>query len=1115
MAVRDAAVPAIPGGPVPGETEYCLLGPLVVRRGGVVVPVPPGKQRALLAALLLRAGHRLDIAELTEALWGSQPPPSARVSLQNYVRRLRQTLEDGGGPVVVTQPGGYLIHVGPGALDVDRFESLLTAGRAAARAGAWAEAARDLGAALALWRGEPLADVVSDALTAREVPRLAELRLLAAETRIDAELHLGRPAEAIAELRQLTAAHPLRERLHALLMIALHRDGQRSGALAAYQAARSVLVGELGVEPGPELRRVQQQVLAGGSVLVGGPVLAGEPRPDPAGPEVGPEAGPLSRPAPGVRCSLPPDAAAFTGRDSELGHITAVVAEAVPTGGVVAIRAIGGMPGVGKTALAVHAAYLLRDRFPDRQLFIDLHAHTPGRDPLAPEAALAALLAAAGADPRFLPADLEGRAVMWRDRMAGQRALLVLDNAASSAQVTPLLPGGNDCLVLVSSRRHLADLPGAVVPVLLETLPPGQAREMFLRLAPRAAAGPAGSIAELARLAGFLPLAISLLARVYNRHPSWSLADLAAETRARLLTLTAENHSVAAAFEVSWRHLDAGQQDFFRRLVLHPGTAFDAYAAAALAGIPLAEAAGRLDTLHGEGLLTETGYRRYGMHDLIRRYAADRADAGQAADRDQAVGRLLDYYQRTAAVAGSLIARQDPSRPAPAPPEAPRAAMPDLPDSPRALAWLRAERASLLACLDHAARTGQQARLVALTPGVGALLRRDGPWTDAVTRHAAAVSAARHLGDRPGQADALHTLGIARRLTGDFPAATAALDEALGIFADLGDRRGRAGALRDLAVVRYSTSDNPGAARALGEALGILADLGDRHGQARVLYVLGDVRRMAGDYQGAARVLEEALAIFGDLGDQRGRAGALGYLGGIRRMTGDYQGAARVLEEALAIFGDLGERPDQASILLSLGATRQAAGDSPGAARALEDGLGIYRDLGSRLGQAIALGYLGPVRRVIGDYPGADRALGEALRIFRDLGDRGAQAEVQNELGALHQARGEAGLARNCHQQALDLARGVGGPWSEAHALAGLGRCALAAGDADGAAAGLRQAREIFERLGAAEAVGVAAELDALTRTGSAESPRYVPQVSQLVNGMAKSGASSRACPGS
>jgi tetratricopeptide (TPR) repeat protein len=490
-----------------------------------------------------------------------------------------------------------------------------------------------------------------------------------------------------------------------------------------------------------------------------------------------------------VRYSLPPDAAAFTGRGEELSQVTAAVAAAAGTGGVVAVRAIGGMPGAGKTALAVHAAHVLREEFPDRQLFIDLHAHTPGREPVRPEDALAALLAAAGADPRFLPGDLDGRAAMWRDKMAGQRALLVLDNAAGTGQVAPLLPGSGGCLVLVTSRRHLGDLPGAVTPVLLDVLPPQQAQEMFIRLASRAAGSP-DQAAEVVRLAGFLPLAISLLARLFARHPAWTLAGLAAETRASLLTLTAENHSITAAFEVSYRHLDPARQRFFRLLGLHPGTSTDGYAAAALAGTSATEAAGLLDGLHGEGLLTETGHRRYGMHDLLRRYARDHAAAAPAQDAQRALERLLDYYQHTAARAEARLARQ--TRPGP-PPAAPAGlpAAPDLDDDGQALAWARADRASLLACLDHAAAAGQHARVIALTAGLAGLLRRDGPWADAITRHAAAAQAAQRLGDRLGQAGALNDLGVVRWLTGDYPAAAQVLEQALGIYRDLGDRLGQ------------------------------------------------------------------------------------------------------------------------------------------------------------------------------------------------------------------------------------------------------------------------------------------------------------------------------------
>jgi len=799
--------------------------------------------------------------------------------------------------------------------------------------------------------------------------------------------------------------------------------------------------------------------------------------------QIGAEAGQAPPLVPvGVRYSLPPDAAAFTGRDGELDRITAAVVDEAAAGGVVAIHAIGGMPGVGKTALAVHAAHLLRARFADRQLFIDLHAHTPGHSPVPAGAALAGLLAAAGVDARYLPDDLDGRASLWRDRMVGQRVLLVLDNAASSGQVAPLLPGGEGCLVLVTSRRHLGDLPGSTVPLLLETLPTDEAQQMFLRLAPGAAASPVEPVAELVRLAGCLPLAISLLARVYARHPSWTLGDLAAETRAGMLTLAAENTSVAAAFGVSYRYLAPGLQRFFRRLGLHPGTAVDAYAAAALAGVSLEQAARRLDALHGEGLLTEAGYRRYGMHDLIRRYARDRAAAGPAAGRGQALERLLDYYQHTAALAEARLARQ--TRASPAPALAAPAAAPNLRDSARALAWARAERANLLACLDHASQTGQHARVVALTAAVAALLRQDGPWTDAITRHATAATAARHLGDQPGQANALTNLGDVRRLTGDYPGAAQALEEALGVYCDLGDRLGQANALNQLGIVRWATGDYPGATQALDEALGIFRGLGDRRGQAIALVHLGVVRLVTGDYPGAAQALAEALAISRDLGDRLGQANALTNLGIVRSQTGDYPDAAQALAEALAISRDLGDRRGQAIALTHLGIVRRLTGDYPGAAPALAEALAISRDLGDRRSEANALTELGAVRRLTGDYPGAAQALAEALAIFRDLGDRGGKAEVLNEAGALRRVRGDIGGARTCHRQALDLAREIGSSWDEAHALAGLGRCARAAGNLADAQAGLRQAQEIFQRIGAADAADITAELDSLARPG-------------------------------
>jgi tetratricopeptide (TPR) repeat protein/transcriptional regulator with XRE-family HTH domain len=741
--------------------------------------------------------------------------------------------------------------------------------------------------------------------------------------------------------------------------------------------------------------------------------------------------------------TLPRDIASFTGRRQELQELVDAAIGATDSGRMVGVHAIGGMAGIGKTAFAVHAAHRLADRFPGGQIFLPLHGHTPGQQPVDPAAALASLLLTIGVPAGQIPAGLEARTGLWRDRVAGRPLLLVLDDAADSEQVRPLLPGAGGSLVLITSRHRLSALEDART-ISLDTMPPEEAAGLLVRLALRpglTSADPA--VAEITRLCGYLPLAIGMLARQLCHHPAWSPAGRAAELAAavdRLELLATENVSVAAALDLSYADLSKDQQRLFRRLGLHLGTDIDSYAAAALDGADLEAARRGLEALYDQYLLTEPAQGRYRMHDLIREHGralANRLDPED--DRDQATGRLLDYYQHTAARADALIARQARHAQAPAAGSIP-AAVPALADREQSLAWARAERASLLAYLDDATAADQHARVIALTAGLAGLLRNDGPWAEAITRWVTAVQAARHLGDRAAEACALTYLGFVRRLTGEIPAAARDLAEALSIYRDLGDLLGEAEALTFLGSVRRLTGDYPAATRHLAEALSIYRDLGDRHGEADALTFLADVRRLTGDHPAAARDLADALRIYRDPGDRPGEAETLTFLGNVRRLTGDYPGAARDLQEAL----------------------------------------NIHRELGDRRGQANALTFLGSVRRLTGDYPGAAGDLEEALGIHRDISNRHGEVTALNEAGTLSRTLGDLAQAEAYHEQALDLARQIGSPLDEAHALAGLARCALAADHVTEAQDGLRQALVIFQRIGAAEVADVSGELAAL-----------------------------------
>jgi tetratricopeptide (TPR) repeat protein/transcriptional regulator with XRE-family HTH domain len=779
--------------------------------------------------------------------------------------------------------------------------------------------------------------------------------------------------------------------------------------------------------------------------------------------------------------ALPRDNTSFTGRQAELHELVDAAAGAADRAAVVGILSIGGMAGVGKTAFAVHVAHVLAPRFPDGQTFLPLHGHTPGQRPVDPADALASLLLTAGVPATQIPPGLASRTALWRDRLAGKQLLLVLDDAVGSEQVQPLLPSTPGSFVLITSRRHLTALEDARA-VSLDTLPPAEAAELLVRLATRPGLSPQdGPVTQLTRLCGYLPLAIGMLARQLHHHPAWSAGGLAAElaeARDRLELMATENVSVAAAFDLSYADLTAGQQHLFRCLGLHPGTDIDAYAAASLSGTGLAEARRGLMALYDQYLLTEPAYGRYRIHDLIREHARALAAASADGEQEAAAGRLLDYYAHTASAAGRHLPRRT-STPMPAPAGDPPALAPDLPARADAVAWFDAERLNLHASADHAAASDRPQHAVIIAAAMHSYLRRYGHWDQARKLHEAALRAARQAGDRAAEAGALTDLGDMQGMTEDYPAAVASLTQARDRYRDLGERLGEASALSHLGYAQYVSDDYPAATDSLSQALALYRRLADRPGEASVLSDLGAVQSLTDDYPAAVASLSRALALQRELGNPLGEASALNHLGAVQQAMGDYPAAVASLSRALALHRELGTRLGQANALNYLGAVQQAMGDYPAAAASLTQALGLYRSLGDRLGEAGALDDLGAVQSLSCDYAAATASITHALDLYTEIDNRPGQAEALNNLGELLLASDTAGGARARHEHALAIATEIGATSEEGRALEGIGRSHLREGDPAEAAAPLRRALAIYQRIGSPRVVRVQAMLDA------------------------------------
>ncbi len=648
-----------------------VLGPVTVWRDGREHAAGQPRQLAVLGVLATRANRVVSRGELIDAVWGDKPPASAEGSVYTYVSGLRRVLEPerprrdpdrarrAPSRMLISGGGGYLLRLGSGALDAEHLRRCLGVARGLRAAGDLGSAARTVDEALALWRGLPYAGVPGP-FAETERRRLTELRTTAVEERADLLLAQGQAAAAMPELAALAAAHPLRERATGLLMIALYRCGRQAEALRVFGETRRRLADELGVDPGSELTRIYQQLLAMDPALDGPTADVIEVPARPSAVPTGPAPIPAPDPAPvAAACpaQLPPEVAGFAGRAAQLRWLHGLLPEAGP------VALIAGTAGVGKTSLAIRFARQAASRFPDGQLYVNLRGFDPASAPVPPGTALSGFFDALGVPPRHVPVGLDAQSGLLRTLLDGKRVLLLLDNARDADQVRPMLPGSPGCLVLVTSRSQLTGLVVADGARLLPlgVLDAGEAASLLAGARPARVSAEPDAVAALVGRAAGLPLALSVTCARAASRPGALLRDLAAEladARDRLDALQTGDATtdLRAVFSWSVDKLSAPAARAFRLLSLHPGPDISAPAAASLIAAALPQARAALAELVRASLLTEDAAGRFGYHDLLRAYAAELSAAtDSAADRDAALRRILDHYLRTAQAAAARL----------------------------------------------------------------------------------------------------------------------------------------------------------------------------------------------------------------------------------------------------------------------------------------------------------------------------------------------------------------------------------------------------------------------------------------------------------------------------
>ncbi|MEO3795140.1 BTAD domain-containing putative transcriptional regulator [Nonomuraea sp. B10E15] len=1014
------------------QMEFRILGPLEASCLGRPVKLGGPRPRSLLAALLLDAGRIVPLDRLVTAIWGDRLPGSARNQVAIHVHTLRKAVRAAGrdAELITTERVGYRLLTDDVWLDAHEARQQAAAARRASRP---EEASATLARALDLWRGPVLAEIDTTEIAAA-ARGLENARLDIAEEWADAELACGRPREAVARLAGLVEEHPLREGLRERLMLALWRSGRQADALESYQQGRRHLLDELGLEPGQALRDLQQAILAGPppagtahedppapppstpAVPTGTPSVPTSTAPSgPPGQSIAPPGGSTAQPGtstaqPGASgaqvdqpvalvkvrpAQLPPAVSAFVGRTPQIRMLDGLTR---PQRDGLPVAVISGAPGVGKTSLALRWAQEVAGRFPDGQLFTNLHGYDRGRRSAEPSAVLERFLRALGVPGTAVPPALEERTALFRSTLDGKRVLVLLDNAESAAQVRPLLPGTPDCCVIVTGRRRLEGLAVShgALQVPLDVLSEQESVELLERVvgAERVSAEHEAAT-RLATLCDRSPLPLRIAAAKLTARPRWSLSEMAerlADEHHRLDQLSRGDFEVRASIELSCRELSERAALAFRWLAMveTPG-GFAPWLAAALLDTSVQDAELLLEQLVDAQLLQPlgsdgAGQPRYRFHDLIRLFAREQASAGPpgaaSAALCRAFGGLLGLAEKARDLRYghqySRVPRGDAPRWLPG--EAAQAVLLSDP-----LAWLESERLTLVAAVSQCAELGLadlSRDLVASYVHLFECRAYFTDWQAVATRAFEACRAASHL---PGQAAMLYSIGSLHLVLRRLPQATEFLRAALGLF----------------------------------------ERLADVPGQAIVLRHLGTVHLFQGDLGRSRAELERALGLFEQVGDAMSLAHGLGFLSHIHMLEGRLEEAARLLDRALVI--NTNRALSQAQLLKRRAEVRRRQGLHAEAVRDGEQALAITIDLNDLVGQAYALHALGEARHDRGELVAAAADLRRALGIARQVGDRLIEGRVLLALGHLE---GEGSIG--CFRQAADIFAGIGATgWHE------------------------------------------------------------------------------------